>query len=338
MRKLIWVLVGGLLLVGCQAEEEGEGESGYKPRLALATDFDLVFVGLPDSVTPVEAGNLGRDVDFAVTRNDTLFWCSAWDNLFGAYDVSDPSNPVPLFTLEGHEPYNGYGLFRVRPWGDLLFLCCKKGLAIYRLSGSEPQLLAFVDTLLARDCYRDGDYLYVTEERVGGGVYVLDISDPANPYVVGRPDSVLQWGDYLVKVGNYLYVSASAWDGEGELCVYDVSDPRSPRFVKNVLPEAEEVNGLYLKDNLLYAVGDAFYVIDVSDPANPQLLGSYKGDDYSNYPLVDLYVSGSYAYVAATFSSSGHVVVFDVSDSTKPVELGRADFGGLGGNSIAPLP
>ena len=107
-----------------------------------------------------------------------------------------------------------------------------------------------------------------------------------------------------------------------------------------MLPDAEEVNGLFLRGNLLYAVGDALYILDVSDPANPKLLGSHKEDDYLGLTssLNELYVAGSYAYVAATLTSSGNVIVFDVSDSTNPKELGRFDFGGLGGYDIAPLP
>jgi len=65
-----------------------------------------------------------------------------------------------------------------------------------------------------------------------------------------------------------------------------------------------------------YAEGLA--IVDVSDPANPALAGSYDTPDYA----VGVYVSGDYAYVA-DWHSGLHII--DVSDPANLAPAGSYD-------------
>ncbi len=338
MRKALFILAGGLVFLGCQVEEEEGGAGAQTPRFALATNYTTALVALPDSASPQMAGEIPQATSRLLLVGDTLFWTYSDDNLLGAYDVSDPSSPASLFSDSVPVPGNvDFALQTVRVFGDYLYAPCRGfGMALYRLSGG-PQLVWFADSLPAEDCLKDGNYLYVVSGTPGWEFYVLNVSDPENPFLVARIDTA-PCGDHIVKVGNYLYVSG--WpEGGSVLSLYDVSDPTAPQFVAKLLQDAGDVNGLFLVGDTLYAVGDQLYVLDVSDPANPQLVGQTQGD-YHGFTsrLHEVFVSGRYAYVAATLESDSYILVFDLSDPTAPQEVARLEVPGLEGTDIAPLP
>lgn len=77
---------------------------------------------------------------------------------------------------------------------------------------------------LARDVAVSGQYPFVA--TAGGGLQVIDRSNPASPQRVGGYDVFLYLSGVAVS-GDYAYVTASG----GGLQVIDVSDPANPRRV-----------------------------------------------------------------------------------------------------------
>ncbi len=150
----------------------------------------------------------------------------------------------------------------------------------------------------------------------GGGVVVLDVSDPSNPQRVGeiRTRGVVVGLDY--EAGR-LYVA----DGQGGLEVWDVNEPSAPmRLGSYFTPGSAE--GVYVLGDYAYvAAGDGgLRILDITDPSNPYEVGYYDTPGSA----WDVYVLGDYAYVAA----GGGLRILDITDPTNPYEVGY--YGTLG--------
>jgi len=102
------------------------------------------------------------------------------------------------------------------------------------------------------------------------------------------------------------------------------------------LPANYDVRSLHLDGNLLYvglldmngSTGE-LRIVDVSSPANPQLLGALADSSM----LVDIQVQGDYAYLALAGAphTSGSMRIVDVSNPTNPIAMGSyATYSGRG--------
>jgi hypothetical protein len=189
-------------------------------------------------------------------------------------------------------------------------------------------------------------YAYVA----AGGVYIFDTSQLSNLVPVGiyaTPDA-----RDVVVIGQYAYVA----DWETGLQIVDVSDPAYPRRVGEC-----SINGqarrLVMRDNYAYVAaapiwdgqsnqGGGLQVVDISNPANPQLVGEYP---YFNPPCAwcggsayDVAVSGNYAYLAEAWDetspgggeASGALAVIDISDPTSPWPVTSYDTSSYGARSV----
>ena len=79
-----------------------------------------------------------------------------------------------------------------------------------------------------------GNYAYVADG--GGGLQIIDISNPAAPTLVGNYDTYGNAEDVEI-VGNYAYVA------DGGLLIIDISNRTTPTFVGNydTYGDAEDV-------------------------------------------------------------------------------------------------
>jgi hypothetical protein len=246
-------------------------------------------------------------------------------------DVSNPANPQRV----GGYDTGGYALVGVAVSGNYAYVAeigrwtgsnyVGGGLeAIDISSPANPRRVGGYDTSgYALRVAVSGNYAYVASSvrydgtnRVGGGLEVIDVTNPANPQRVGGYDTTrFAWG--VAVSGNYAYVMAK-WDG---LQVIDVSNPANPRRVGGY-PTASYAQDVAVSGSYAYVADrDAgLQVIDVSNPANPQRAGGYYD---SRADAVGVAVSGNYAYVgnvASRFSLGLQVI--DVSDPRQPRLVG----------------
>ncbi|HHS98157.1 MAG TPA: hypothetical protein ENK08_09760, partial [Chloroflexi bacterium] len=198
-----------------------------------------------------------------------------------------------------------------------------------------------------------GTHAYVAARE--SGLYVVDVSKPDQPDLVGQYDTAGKVLGVDV-VGNYVYV-ADDLDG---LLILDVSDPTHPTPVGgaevsdawdvavagNYAYIADNWRGLVIMDvsdptwpyrvgeesavgsaNAVAVVGDYAYltngsaglaIVDVTDPTSPTVVSSY--DTPGN--AVGVAISGTHAYVA---DGSAGLRVIDVSDPSNPTEVGSYD-------------
>ncbi len=209
-----------------------------------------------------------------------------------------------------------------------------------------PLTYTIVSTLptpaYAANLWIEGEIAYVAD--YGGGLHIVDISDPENPIAVGVWDSLAYLWDVLVQ-GNYAYLA----EEESGLLILDVSNPASPFLVgssgQSSGGRAVSVSGdrAYMAD-----VDSNLQIFDVSDPYAVNLERTHE----LNVPAYDVWASGDLVF-AVTGGRVG-IKVFDVSGGTPDLigelvtpnetkgiylegELGYLADGGWGGLQVADL-
>ncbi|MDO9575484.1 MAG: tetratricopeptide repeat protein [bacterium] len=168
----------------------------------------------------------------------------------------------------------------------------------------------------------DGNYAYVPAKGKNAPlVWIISISDPSNPSVVGslempNPENLTPeaWGAEVA--GNHLYIAAYNCG----LWIYDITNPIHPALVGSHYDDKSEGRGLYISGNYCY-VADAWNglsIYDVTNPASPQRLSQYNTNmDISTEraEFHDVKVFGNLAYCAA---GNHGLVIVDVSEPKNP--------------------
>jgi hypothetical protein len=164
-----------------------------------------------------------------------------------------------------------------------------------------------------------GNLVYLTR-NVGselapvGALLVLNVSNPASPYVAGSYTSPSTWPkkftDIFVK-GDYAYVVDSIWG----LRIFNVLYPQSinEEGFWQVYPSS--TYSIFVQNQYAYLLvgsGSVTYleVLSVSNPSNPVILGRIRIDGGRK-----VFVSGNYAFVAR---GSYGVSILDVSSPLTP--------------------
>ncbi len=118
--------------------------------------------------------------------------------------------------------------------------------------------------------------------------------------------------------GHYAYLGVGP-----RLVVLDVSNPAHPQLIGQTAVLPAIVRDVYVVDNYAYvaAGGAGLRVVDVSDPAVPLEVGTYKPPGGAE----GIYVAGKYAYVTDGYG----LRVVDVSAPAVPLQVGGYDTPGL---------
>ncbi len=241
------------------------------------------------------------------------------DYYFEILDVSDPADPrlvghldtspnwarsvamAGIYAYGSVGPYGGYG---------------RSGLYVINLvKPASPQIAGFVELPLAVDTGQvvvSGEYAYVSAPHYG--LAVIDVSEPAQPHLVA---SLGEGGFHGLDVaGSYVY-GADSGGGDDGLYVIDVSDPTDPRIVAHLsVPGTWDVA---VSGSYAYLLGYtyALKVIDVTNPASPEQIGSL--DVGVGLALSRLTVVDGVAYITARGLG---LLVVDVRDPHAPRVIG----------------
>ena len=178
--------------------------------------------------------------------------------------------------------------------------------------------------------YLSGKYAYIGKAK--NLLEIVDVSNPSQPVIIGSEVLAVDMEqiDFYVS-GNLLYIA-----GDSGIGIIDISDPRKPHWISGGYDNQGVVGRCSTGiDNYLFlGTTNGLLILDISNPTKPVLVGSYKGGIYDNnvYDKLwvdDIYISGNYVYVVGSHSSSKEGIksdtflIFDVSDKTKPVLVGR---------------
>jgi hypothetical protein len=168
-----------------------------------------------------------------------------------------------------------------------------------------PTLLSFTQTpdplAYVTDAATNGHYSYRTVEHwtphwQGAWFEILDISNPSNPLIIksaglGYPTRAIS------TVGDYAYIAIGA-----SLYIWDISIPDSAHQVSSIrLPYQAFISNIEIKERYAYLTEcgnqvdyDGVIIIDISNPFNPIMVGSYETPSIA----WDISVQDNYIFVA----------------------------------------
>lgn len=151
------------------------------------------------------------------------------------------------------------------------------------------RLIGFCDTPgWAYGVYISGCYAYIADYF--GGLRIIDISNPRNPYEVGYCETPgYDWGIDIF--GSYAFV-ANHWAG---LRIVNISNPKEPREISYYLLQGITFD-VYISNNYAYVANgmEGIRIIDISDPQNPYKVGYYNTPGECK----DVFVLEPYIFVA----------------------------------------
>jgi hypothetical protein len=149
------------------------------------------------------------------------------------------------------------------------------------------------------------------------GLQIIDVSNPADPILVGGCDLDDKPIDVFIS-GQLAYILEATAFNDSRLTIIDVSDPSNPL---NVGSYDDTIIDIFVFDTLAYLACESsgFLILDVSDPSLPSIVGSY---DRPNVDFKAVFVSDSYGYFAV--GDTG-LYILDISNPANPTFLGSLD-------------
>ncbi len=161
-----------------------------------------------------------------------------------------------------------------------------------------PQLLSIIEGgFTGTGVFVEDDVAYVTADPEG--LAIIDISDPENPFILGRYDTPGVAKDVRVQNG-VAYVA----DGANGLMIIGVNNPAVPNLLARLELPGNAVD-LSLRNNRAYVASansapsqGSLHVIDIANPSNPSLLDSI--DAAANLTGVDVNEDGNIAVLTAS--------------------------------------
>lgn len=180
-----------------------------------------------------------------------------------------------------------------------------------------------------------GQYAYLAEGTTrtftnDPGIFeIIDVSNPVGPMRVGGT-ATLGHANEIRVAGNVAYVAENTrWTGSnllGALEIFGVSTPTNP-IRKAIFDTAGSITSVDVSGGFAYLADGVtdLQVLDVSDPANPQRVGTYYSDVTQNScgfepggPANFVQVVGNRAYSAG----NNGLHVLNISDPLNPVSIG----------------
>jgi hypothetical protein len=205
--------------------------------------------------------------------------------------------------------------------GDYAYIGCwdEAGVAIFNIA--DPANAFYVTHYTAAN---DGQFLDVKvldgigyfASNNGGGVHVVDLSDPTNPTLLTQVDSSDGGHNSIHNIsvfGDVLYEA----DGDSNVVkVFDISSPSAPSFVRNIHTLDSRIHDITALGDRLYTSGfngktEIYDVSGMSPTQAPMLLGSKNtgSSSHSNWVSVD----GS-LLVSARETNNGDLRLYDISN------------------------
>jgi choice-of-anchor B domain-containing protein len=202
-----------------------------------------------------------------------------------------------------------------------------RGLQIVDLS-QLPATATLVNTLetwftRAHNIYVDNGYAYVIGTNNGGGMHILDLSNPTNPtrtaYYTGSQyiHDVYVWNDTVVACAEDTYD------------LVDVTNKTNPVLISSSqsLPGIYAHSGWMTEDKRYFIACEEFNVRDITvwdlvDRSSWNLVLSSWQIPGASSIVHNLFIKGNYAHIS--YYTSGYVVL-DISDPLNPQLVGQYD-------------
>jgi hypothetical protein len=225
-----------------------------------------------------------------------------------AIDISQPD--VPFVASFNEVTVYAQGVDVV---GDYVYAVGCDSLMIYDYSNPFlPELLSLHESLTIPNWVTTySGYSYIS----GSGLEVVDVTDPYNPTTVTFIDTNQTQVLKIFIEDNIAYIPTT----QGELLIYDISDPEQPVFLSEYNP-ISTVYELRVIDGIAYLATSGLEIVDVSDPVAPTKIGDY----FAAWDSWALEVE--YGHVFLGCFPERMLYIIDVSDSLNPIFVAECEF------------
>lgn len=242
-----------------------------------------------------------------------FLYCSGSGGL-RIYDVSDPDTPtlanvIPIASQE------------VKVSGNLLLVCSSAGLQIYdRSDPDHPELLSTLFGVSGYVMAVAGGHAFIV---YGNALHVIEINEPVAPAVVGT--LYLPYSPECMVIGDgyaYLGKVEMGYPVIGEISIVDIADPTNPTLVSVCQTPVTEMKYrmVYDRRRLYFAGTSSLYVLEVSDPQSPHVIGRTKA--MGTYAIA---LNGGYIYGVDSWHWPSVLRVMWPQCSEAPSELPSSD-------------
>ncbi len=287
-----------------------EGDFAYVSEATkYAAGSTLRVVDLTDPTNPVLLPN-GASGGGRLSVSGNYAYCASGTAGLRIVNITDPSKPVLVSTVPVDEPFWGFQSVCVS--GDYAYVA--EAFYVRIVNVTDPVHPAIVSSTPT-----DGNHraiaafgMYVLVAGDAESVDVKDVSDPHNPHAVGGLYLTERIWDLQID-GHYAYLAS--W--LKKLVVIDISNP-----LKIVQAESwgeGHSDVVCVSGGYAYVVDEVsgyINIVAISDPTPPTTAGTYVTPSYIVW---DVFISGSYAYVADT----GRLVIVNVTDPESPKHVGN---------------
>jgi hypothetical protein len=295
--------------------------------------------------TSGEFGHCGSSIDFVglegdrpqlvkkIDPKDCLIDLAIQDdNLFvtvhGGLQIFDVSNPAePALLSQFRQPDGFHNAQSLALHDDWAFLLTGEGIVTLDVNQPVPALVG--DKWVLEDenylgLYRSDDSIVAPVWM--GGLYTLDISEPAEPQFLRVPEEGEHYGDsdfVTILHDNVMYttISDGYQDGAavGVVGVIDLNDPANPVLAAALEIGGSQVLGLTSSGDTLYALSlgstNRIHLFDISDPLDPQPSSMLALPENASR----LAVAGDVLFVSCDGYSCQNLTLIDVTDPHHPI-------------------
>ncbi len=199
-----------------------------------------------------------------------------------------------------------------------------------------PFVLSTYDSLdLACGLSASDDYVFLCSRYYG--VEIIDVTEPDAPKLCSIINTGGECLDCCIN-DNYLYISN--WNLQ-LVSVYNIENPNKPEFVCEIEtdgnPYGIECDGKNIfvatghhsrglrskKTDGGYGGGHGMEIYNIEKANAPRWVSTVKIDGKLYYPQIDswgVYLNGNYAFLSSTY---GGVYIYDISDVSNPLRIGK---------------
>ncbi|MCB2200299.1 T9SS type A sorting domain-containing protein [bacterium] len=279
-------------------------------HIALAGDLAVVGNRIVDVSVPSDPVALippaeGYEFKERAIQDNYLYFVNEDDGIH-CFDISNPTSPI--FTSQS---LPGTDLRQIILSGNQAF-AASYAQGLFKLDASDPAVLVPQDTLndvyVYSMCWRDG-LLYVASSR---RIRIIQASE-------GQPLSLLNTVDieaydtYGMAVEDTLLCLTYAHG----MMSFSIADPVSPRYLGEYVEENVSPADLKMENGHAYlsSLSGGIRVLDLTDPAQPVLAGSYE----SEWETYGIEVRDGLLYVANKYSFR----ILDANPALWTPETGR---------------
>lgn len=210
------------------------------------------------------------------------------------------------------------------------------------------------------DLWAVGDYAFIGSDRVGGGIAIIDISNPASPQFVteyeGNEMEDVEVYNGIGYFGSDLNTVTTQTGPRTGVDIVDVSNPLNPQRITRIAPTSTyagapvfpqahgKVHTLSVSNGFLYTTDnatDTIKVFDVSNPAAPVFKWTIDLGLSSSYASHEVMVKNGRMYVASKNNNdavNGYTHIYNVANIGQAAPTAPLAVINTGGGTHTAMP